>query len=167
MPLYEYRCVQCGLNETFNRYHPIGEVIDFPCPVCGGRLRRIYSNFRFQRGMEAHFNPSVGTYVSNERQFRDELKRKSDEASIRTGMTHNFVPVDLNDPKALGVTDEGREQIEENNYLRTKHGPSFEGTPRIPSGPEPNRPAAGDQSRAGWGDPRGEVAGGLESRETA
>jgi putative FmdB family regulatory protein len=120
MPIYEFRCVQCGLNEQMNRYHPIGEVIDFPCPVCGGRLKRIYSNFRFKRGMDAHFNPSVGTYVSNERQFRDELKRKSDEASVRTGMTHNFVPVDINDKAALGVTDEGMDQIERNNALRQR-----------------------------------------------
>ena len=120
MPLYEFRCIQCGLDEVMNRYYPIGEVIDFPCPVCGGRLKRVLSNFHFKRGMGEHFNPSIGGYVRNERDFLDGLKRKSEEATLRTGMDHNFVPVDLNDRKALGVTDDGMEQIEENNALRER-----------------------------------------------
>lgn len=115
--MYEFRCSQCFIVETMHKYYPIGTIIDFPCPQCGGRMKRIASNIGFQRSMPAHYNPSVGTYVQNEREFRDELKRASDEASARTGMPHNFVPVDLNDRQSLGVTDDGMEQIERNNAL--------------------------------------------------
>jgi hypothetical protein len=59
--------------------------------------------------MPEHFNQSTGTYISNTREFADELKRKSEEMSNRTGMTHNYQPVDVTDMKALGVTDEGLE----------------------------------------------------------
>jgi len=57
--------------------------------------------------MPEHFNVAVGRPVSSSKQFADELKRKSEEASLRTGMDHNFVPVDVTDMKAVGATDEG------------------------------------------------------------
>jgi hypothetical protein len=59
--------------------------------------------------MREHFNVSTGQFVNNEQQFADQLKIKSEEASLRTGMDHNFVPVDVTDMKALGVTEEGLE----------------------------------------------------------
>lgn len=60
--------------------------------------------------MPEHFNNSLGQYVNNERQFKDGLKRKSDEASERMGHTVDLQPIpaaDMADAKAHGVTDEG------------------------------------------------------------
>lgn len=75
------------------------------CP-CGHVATRRYS-FSVGAPMGEHFNFSVGRYVSNSHQLKDELKRKSEEASIRTGFDSNFELVDPADTKSLGVTDEG------------------------------------------------------------
>ena len=60
--------------------------------------------------MPEHFNHSVGSYVSNERQLRDALKVASAEASNRLGMDHDFQymsPADMADASSHGVTEEG------------------------------------------------------------
>lgn len=62
--------------------------------------------------MPEHFNHSVGSYVSNERQLRDALKVASQEASRRSGMDTNYEfmsPADMADAGSHGVTDEGLE----------------------------------------------------------
>ena len=40
MPLYEYRCRQCG--HSLEEIQPMGAGPPGPCPQCGGELRRIY-----------------------------------------------------------------------------------------------------------------------------
>lgn len=57
--------------------------------------------------MPAHFNQSAGTYVSNDRELKDAFKAQSEAATERTGIEHNFVPVDPQDTARLGVTTEG------------------------------------------------------------
>jgi hypothetical protein len=58
--------------------------------------------------MKEHFNVSTGTYVNNPREFADDLKRKSEAATLSTGLEHNFVPVDPADQREVfGITDEG------------------------------------------------------------
>lgn len=41
MPLYEYRCENCG--HTFDVTHAVGETPG-PCPVCGGPARRLFTS---------------------------------------------------------------------------------------------------------------------------
>ncbi len=41
MPIYEYRCLQCG--RSLDVSHPIGAEPG-PCPWCRGTVRRIYSS---------------------------------------------------------------------------------------------------------------------------
>jgi len=41
MPIYEYRCLQCGRN--FDLFHAVG-ADPGPCPWCRGTVRRIYSS---------------------------------------------------------------------------------------------------------------------------
>lgn len=60
--------------------------------------------------MQPHFNNATGEYVTGERNFKDALKRKSEEMTVRTGMEHNYAPVDLREKDALGVTDEGLDE---------------------------------------------------------
>jgi hypothetical protein len=64
--------------------------------------------------MEPHWNNALGAYVRNRREFEDGLKRRSDEASERTGTEHRFVPVEWVDAKDAGrVTDEGLDKTEQ------------------------------------------------------
>lgn len=98
MPVYEFRCPHGDTLDT-DRTPPF-------CDECMSPMRRIWS-FSFKRPMADHYNPSVGSYVRSEQDFTDKLKAMSDEATERTGIPHNYVPVDPTDRKALGVTDEG------------------------------------------------------------
>jgi hypothetical protein len=62
--------------------------------------------------MPEHFNNAVGEFITGKQQFYDGLKRKSEEAWARTGLDHDFQPIDpsdMRDPSAHGVTDEGLE----------------------------------------------------------
>lgn len=104
MILYTYRCRDCGATRDISD-NPNGV---FPCSGCeDGIMRRVFS-FNVQPAMQEHFNPSVGTVVSSKRQHADLLKRQSEAATIRTGIPHNYVPVDPADSRAVfGVTDEG------------------------------------------------------------
>lgn len=79
---------------------------------CGGFARRIWGPVNIRLSLRAHWNNTVGQYVSNDREFRDALKRGSEEASVRTGIDHNFQPVDGREKEALGVTDHGLEEQE-------------------------------------------------------
>lgn len=110
MPRYSFRCVQCGNEDVaFTDYLGIGHHHPQPCPLCGGRLSRMAS-FYYNKPMQAHYNPSLGHHVSNSREFKDGLKRASDEESLRTGMSHNYIEVDPTDAKSCGVTSEGLEE---------------------------------------------------------
>ena len=41
MPVYEYRCRDCGANEE--HLQPLGSDAPGPCQACGGELRRRFS----------------------------------------------------------------------------------------------------------------------------
>ena len=122
MTLYEYRCQLCGHIETSDeraddlrhRSHvKRGEVL-----VCSGLLRRVWA-VNFAPVMQEHFNSTVQRPISSMRQFEQELRRASDEASERTGIDHRFAPVDPTDRKALGVTSDG---LEATNRTRQANG---------------------------------------------
>lgn len=118
MILYEFKCTKCGQTYTStNRNLRIAQ--DDPdrrvcierngrgsSIICFGNLKRVFG-FNLKRSMPEHFNNSVGKYVSNESKLRDEFKRLSETATARTGIPHNYVPVDPMDKETLGVTDEG------------------------------------------------------------
>lgn len=98
--IYEYLCDEAPHLPLLTDY-PADTI---PCP-CGGTARRRWS-VSFHRSMPEHFNHSVGRYVSNESDFSDALKQKSEEATEKTGIPHNFAPVDLTDTATLGVTED-------------------------------------------------------------
>lgn len=60
--------------------------------------------------MQEHWNASVNKPIRSDAQFRSELSRASDEMSERTGTDHKFVPIDMGDKSACGVTDEGLDE---------------------------------------------------------
>lgn len=107
MPVYEYKCSMCGREwqETLSikRY---SEMPAPDCPQCDIPMARVFS-FAIKTPMHEHINHTTGQLVSSERQFKDQLKRQSEEATLRTGIEHNFVPVDAKDKATFGVTNEG------------------------------------------------------------
>lgn len=109
MPSYEFRCKGHATASVFNTKC---EQPPAPsCPQCGATMKRKFTVFAFKEPMPEHFNDSVGEYVTNERSFKDALKHKSDGMSERLGMDVNYQPIDWQDRKSLGVTDEGIEHL--------------------------------------------------------
>lgn len=115
MPIYEFVCKNCGkevsvalsITEYTDGPYSKRDSIERKCEVCGVQTARHFTTPSIKLPMPDHYNRSAGTYVTGERQLRDEFKRKSEAATIRTGVEHNFVPIDYSDRKALGVTDQG------------------------------------------------------------
>jgi putative FmdB family regulatory protein len=105
MPYYEYRCTSCG-----RKFVTTDRADSTRCSYCTGTATRRFS-FSITPGFKEHWNQAVGQYVSNTTQFTDSLKRQSDEMSVRTGMLHDYEPIDpgdlRSDPEAFGVTPEG------------------------------------------------------------
>jgi hypothetical protein len=106
--LQDYKCKACGeqwTSEWVDSDDPIFRLI--PCPFCYEMgIKKSYS-ISVKASMPEHFNMATGKVESSERSIREEFKRKSAEATERTGIEHNFQPVDLRDKEALGVTDDG------------------------------------------------------------
>jgi putative FmdB family regulatory protein len=40
---YEFRCNICGFTTENSTFKGVGEALQYPCPQCGGFLRRILS----------------------------------------------------------------------------------------------------------------------------
>jgi putative FmdB family regulatory protein len=102
MTLYSYRCDSC--RRLFNTEHRGDSTI---CPDCGGPSVRKFS-FTTSNSMREHWNTAVGQYVSSRSDMTEALKRQSEEASIRTGIDHQFEMVeraDMADPTAHGVDE--------------------------------------------------------------
>jgi hypothetical protein len=113
MAEYQYRCQGCRLFFT-----TLSRTNIPPCPVCGTQSTRMFS-FNIAQSVPEHFNHSVGSYVSNERQLRDAIKVMSEEQSYRTGVEHDYEYLsrsDLADQGAHGVTEEGLDETR-----RAKH----------------------------------------------
>jgi putative FmdB family regulatory protein len=72
MPLYDYKCAQCG--KVTEVRHGFDEAFDSPCPTCGGSLARV-------------FNPASivfkgpGFYVTDSRKSTVPADSKSGEAA--------------------------------------------------------------------------------------
>ena len=111
---YEYRCDWCDL--TFRCDVRYDEVM---CLSCDRMARRVWG-FGVLPSFQSAFNPTTGTHVRSRADLISQLSRASDEASApRTlydahGEAHqierapsHFVPVDLRDREACGVTSDG------------------------------------------------------------
>lgn len=104
--IYEYKC-DAGHVLQFDRDQKDRNMyVGYPCgPVSGPYgtcplgLRRKYT-VSFAPVMQSHFNSTVGKPISDMNQFRDELKRSSDAATERTGIVHDFQPIDPESAKA-------------------------------------------------------------------
>lgn len=95
MPIYEWRC-DCGEESSTSRSFT-ANTQDKVCPNCGEPMNRRYGA-QFHR-FEEHVSPATGQVVGSQRQFREQLKRASEEATRNTGIPHNFVPMEIEKPK--------------------------------------------------------------------
>lgn len=108
--MYSYLCPDCECENIHLTFRKLGERLDEPCDYCNHPfVVRAICRMNVALSMPEHFNYSTGQYVSNSRNFSDQLKSKSDEMSARLGMDVKYGEVDVADQKALGVTTEGIE----------------------------------------------------------
>lgn len=105
MPLYKFQCQQCG--STSSEYF---KMVDGPSPFphedCG-TFERVWTVPATRTPFRAHFNHSVGQWISSDAEFRRALKVASDEKSERTGIETSYVPVES--AEQAGVTEDGME----------------------------------------------------------
>lgn len=102
MPLYQYRCPECGDFDSQRRADHL-PCDNHPEPLTAKRI----FGFALKPIVHGHMNPTTGQYVSGDKAFKEQLKVMSNEATERTGVPHNYVPTDPRDMKASGVTEEG------------------------------------------------------------
>jgi hypothetical protein len=92
MPSYEHVCSGCSgltfVTKNLREDH---------CPLGHRQVRRSWGFQAFHRQIGDHFNHSVGKYVSNTRELRDELKRGAEKQSEDLGLEHNYVMADMRD----------------------------------------------------------------------
>lgn len=124
MTLYGYQCRECG-QEFLSKWRGShlttshGSTLD--CAVCGhDEVKRKYS-IATHRGMEQHLNRTTNTVISSDRQFRDELKRRSESEFLRTGIPCNYEPLDPDEAKAAVIAS-GAVGLDETNRVRVNAG---------------------------------------------
>lgn len=114
MPTYEYRCsddathtrdLHCSPDDALKAVYDKGQM----CCPCGGVYKRRFS-LTFPTMLHEHFNDTVGKPIHSHRQFRDELRRASDHATERTGIPHDYQPIDLHDPIVAPKSDAGMKE---------------------------------------------------------
>lgn len=121
MAKYDFKCPHCRVRVTLTMgiqqyeegvYAKMGPT----CRPCNQRMRRSYSPLPFVMPMPGHMNETVGRYVTGKKDFVDGLHRASDAATERTGILHNFQPIDMRDSDVTGVNEETLADIN-----RTRH----------------------------------------------
>jgi hypothetical protein len=134
MIIYGYQCRECGQEYTSAYRGNVLQQIDIARGVCGGdavyvpvecvcgnaEIKRKYS-LAAHRGMPEHLNRTTGTVISSDRQFRDELKRKSEAEFLRTGIPCQYEPIDPDEAKAAVIASDGV-GLESTNRARVNAG---------------------------------------------
>ena len=84
------------------------------CPYCSGcREAKRDWRFRVDLSFEPYFAPSFGTVVKSRTHAKDLAKIASEEATVRTGVPHDFAVVDTHDDAAVGInTDEKKAELD-------------------------------------------------------
>ena len=68
--------------------------------------------------MHDHYNPTTGTMIGSDRQFREELKVMSERSTLKTGIEHNYEPIDpemarrtVEESQAVGLESTNRVRV--------------------------------------------------------
>ena len=105
---YTYRCDAHGYMDSTVR-------ADFIyCPYCpeSDEAKRQWG-FNVDLSFEPYFAPSFGTVVKSRTHAKDLAKIASEEATLRTGVPHDYTVVDTHDDAAVGInTDEKKAEMD-------------------------------------------------------
>lgn len=111
MPRYEFVCrehdtnasVTCSIDQYSELMTQGGLrcLADLTPPHA---MKRHYTPPAIKPSMPAHYNPSVGAWVTSMADFKSKLSAKSDEMSHRVGYTHNYTYSAACDREAFGIT---------------------------------------------------------------
>ena len=107
---YAYTCPTHGTIESTTRFDYI------ICPVCvemwdipgwredhGIEKAKRDWRFRVDTSFEPYFAPSFGQVVKSRTHAKDLAKIASEEATLRTGIPHDYAVIDTHDDAAAGV----------------------------------------------------------------
>lgn len=117
MKNYGYKCPECGQTYTSETRC---DRLPWPCHTCPhpGPLHRDYSGLAIRRPMAEHMNATTGTVIRSEHQFKEELKRLSEEKSLYTGVESRLEMLEPEQARQ-GVTAEG---LDSTNHSRVQRG---------------------------------------------
>lgn len=105
---YGYICPEHGSVTSDLHVDSIWCPVD-DCPLGAKRDWR----FRVDLSFEPYFAPSFGTVVKSRTHAKDLAKIASEEATLRTGVPHDFAVVDTHDDAAVGInTDEKKAELD-------------------------------------------------------
>ena len=105
---YTYRCESHGSIDATVR-------ADFIlCPYCDEAIQaKRQWGFHVDLSFEPYFAPSFGSVVKSRTHAKDLAKIASEEATLRTGVPHDFTVVDTHDDAAVGInTDEKKAELD-------------------------------------------------------
>lgn len=116
--IYLYECRECGqpfhsrIRGDFAMTSD-GQVVS----CCDQPVKRRYQ-LAVQRPMHDHYNPTTGTMIGSDRQFREELKKMSEVSTRKTGIEHNYEPIDpelarrtVEESQAVGLESTNRVRV--------------------------------------------------------
>ena len=106
MPIYEFKCEDCGLD--FQSFRSVGDTAPPNCPTCRAVTKRKFSRFGMPVTFNEGWNQQLGSYVTSYRDHSEQLKRKSEADTLHTGIPCQYEPVHPADQREVfGITDEG------------------------------------------------------------
>ena len=116
--IYLYECRECGQQYNSKHRGDIAMTSDGqPIFCCDEPIKRRY-RLAIQRPMHDHYNPTTGTMIGSDRQFREELKAMSEVATKKTGIEHNYEPIDpelarktVEESQAVGLESTNRVRV--------------------------------------------------------
>ena len=103
MPTHDYRCpAGHTARDVYQRLaDPVQATRTMRCPDpdCNLFAVKVIAMPGVKRSFAEHMNTATGKYTQTAAEHRENLKRASEKATLRTGIEHNYVPMDHADLK--------------------------------------------------------------------
>jgi putative FmdB family regulatory protein len=109
MPMYDYRCRECGEEMTIICAMTDERAPKYACP-CGDELKPVFS-FANKSMFKEHYSPGIGEYVTNEKGYVEAAKRLSEKASIASGHDTHYTPVPMQEAKAASTAPPKKKKV--------------------------------------------------------
>jgi hypothetical protein len=81
--------------------------------------------FHVDLSFEPYFAPSFGTVVKSRTHAKDLAKIASEEATLRTGVPHDYAVVDTHDDAAVGINTDEKKAEQENSRRFAVNGAAW------------------------------------------